>query len=127
MAQPERDITMRSIIAAAALIGMFAAGCKNLAVKDLNAPSLGDLETGTTRSGIAAAVQGLVAETRTNAGGLVATYGAFGREGYNLDPSNPQNAANVYNVLDQDINVGWVTAYRTMKQGNTILGALDAV
>src|SRR6185503_4952695 len=77
--------------------------------------------------GIAAAVQGLIAETRTNAGGLVATYGSFGREGYNLDPSNPQNAANVYNVLDQDINVGWVTAYRTLKQGNTIMTSVDGV
>jgi hypothetical protein len=127
MAQPERDLTMRRIIGAAALIGMLTASCKNLEVSDLNAPSLSDLETGATRSGIAAAVQGLIAETRTNAGGLVSTYGSFGREGYNLDPSNPQNAANVYVSLDQDINVGWVTAYRTLKQGNTVMTSVDGV
>src|SRR6185295_8650705 len=127
MTQP-KEITMRRMTSAAALIGMlFTASCKNLEVSDLNAPSLGDLENGATRSGIAAAVQGLVAETRVNAGGLVATYGAFGREGYNLDPSNPQNAANVYVALDQDINVGWVTAYRTIKVGNTIMSTVDGV
>jgi hypothetical protein len=71
MAQPERDTTMRRIIGAAALIGLLTASCKSLEVPDLNAPSLGDLETGATRSGIAAAVQGLIAESRTNAGGLV--------------------------------------------------------
>jgi hypothetical protein len=119
---------MRRLTSAAAVIGtLLTLGCTNLAVPDLNAPSLSDLQNNATRSGISAAVQGMIAESRTNAGGVVATYGAFGREGSNLDPSNPQNAANIYVTLDQNINVGWVTAYRLLKEGATIIKSVDGV
>src|SRR5260370_20482800 len=41
MAQPERDMTMRRLTSAAAVIGtLLTLGCTNLAGPDLNAPSL---------------------------------------------------------------------------------------
>ncbi|MBI4501905.1 MAG: RagB/SusD family nutrient uptake outer membrane protein [Gemmatimonadetes bacterium] len=112
-----------------ALVGLaVASACKNLDVPNLNAPAIGDLETVPTRSGVATAVQGLVDELRSNQGGVVATFGAFGREGYNLDPSNPQAPANIYVRLDQDAGGGfWTTAYRMLRQGKVVLSATDKV
>ncbi|MBI4420300.1 MAG: RagB/SusD family nutrient uptake outer membrane protein [Gemmatimonadetes bacterium] len=119
---------MRSTTTLAALVGvLLTAACKDLKVPDLNAPSLSGLETGATRSGIATAVQGIIAESRSNAFGVVGTFGALGREGYNLDPSNPQAPANIYVNLDQNLNVGWVTAYRLLKQGNTVITSVDGL
>ena len=112
-----------------ALLGLAtASACKSLDVPNLNAPAIGDLETTPTRSAVATAVQGLVDELRSNQGGVVATFGAFGREGYNLDPSNPQAPANIYVRLDQEAGSGfWTTAYRLMRQGNVVLSAVDKV
>ena len=119
---------MRQVTSLAAVAGLLlTAACKDLHVPDLNAPSLSGLETGVTRSLIATSVQGLIAESRINAGGVVETFGQFGREGYNLDPSNPESPAPVYVFLDQSINVGWVTAYRLLKQGNSTIASVDGV
>src|SRR5215471_16789157 len=94
---------MRSIMPAATLVFALSVGaCSNLQVPDLEAPSLGDLTTNPTRSGVATAAQGLIAETRANGGTISAGFGAYAREGYNLDPSNPQGPANIYVALDQD-------------------------
>ncbi|MBI4421188.1 MAG: RagB/SusD family nutrient uptake outer membrane protein, partial [Gemmatimonadetes bacterium] len=102
--------------------------CGSLDVPNLNAPSVAGLGPDATPSAIATAVQGLIAGTRSSATGIVGTLGAYGREGMNLDPSNPQGAFNTYQLLDQDAWSGtWLSSYRNMAQANLILASLGGV
>jgi hypothetical protein len=92
-----------------------------------NAGTLQDLTATPTRVGVLTATQGLLTLSRLSFGFNALTLGIFGREGYNLDVSNPQNIPNYYTVLG-DLTAGvWTNAYRAFEQANLVTGALDRV
>ncbi len=121
--------TMRHL---APLLLLVAAGaCKNLEVPNYNAQSITELQEGANAAGVATATVGLFATSRDFETSFLSSYtvlsGEFGREGLELDPSNP---AHPVDRLDQigpieAGNAGWGTGYRLIKQGNVLLAALS--
>jgi hypothetical protein len=102
--------------------------CSNLDVPDLQRPSLSGLTGSPTPAGVAAAVGGVLDGARRNGGTITSSWGAYGREGWNLDPSNPQNINNVIVLLDPDAGSGfWSQTYADFRQANTVLAAVDAI
>src|SRR5260370_23153182 len=73
------------------------------------------------------ATQGLISLTRGSANFNALTLGIFGREGYNLDVSNPQNIPNFYTVLGNLAAGVWNNTYQAFEQANLVMGALDRV
>src|SRR5207248_2356960 len=53
--------------------------------------------------------------------------GILGREGYNLDVSNPQNVEGFYTVLGDLAAGAWNNTYQVFEQGNVVMRALDRV
>src|SRR6266480_1463773 len=111
-----------------------ASACKTLDVEDLNYSSVDQLGPGASVASITTAVQGLLSVPRYGIIGAgtvtasVATLGGYGREGMNLDPSNPQGAVSTYVVIDPDTWYDpWLSSYKTMAQANVILKALGGV
>ncbi len=118
----------RRIAALAALIAVV--GCKpDLAVPDYNASSLGGLSSGGPAA-IKTATLGLLVGSRAqNAlpqAAFVSVLGELGREGYSLDPSNPQTNQGRLQILEPNIaSTIWQSSYRNIKQANAVLHALD--
>src|SRR5207237_8726148 len=80
------------------------------------------------RVAVLTATQGLLVPTRASFFFNAQTLGILGREGYNLDVSNPQAIPNWYTVLGPDLAAGvWTNAYRVFKQANLVVNALDGV
>ena len=77
-----------SLVTGATLLVLVA--CKDLMVPDLNNTSLSDLENNPTAAKIATAAQGLLAGTRENVAFYVRDLGIFGREGFDLEPTEPR-------------------------------------
>src|SRR2546426_5159151 len=84
--------TMKTVrLLATGFVAVLGWACKTLDAPDQNASTLQELTTGTpSRAAVLTAASGLLPGLRT-AGPCRATCGYLGREGYNLDPSNPQN------------------------------------
>lgn len=122
----------------AALLGLSLAvgACGEFDAPNQNFSALTELTAGTpSKVTVATAAQGLLGTvTATNAGirgfgGTVAqTWGFYGREGYNLDVSNPQNIGTIYSSTGgnafQNLTL-WVGPYATMKQANIVIAAAD--
>src|SRR5258706_13535317 len=98
MHRTERFRAMRTMNRAAALLAAGVIGLgpsKPLDAPAQNTATLADLTGAPTRASLAAAAQGLVAGIRA-AGPCTGNCAYIGREGMNLDPSNPQGVPNTY-------------------------------
>ena len=107
---------------------LLSGGCKTLDVPDLDSPSIASLTNNPTPSAVADAAQGILFEHRNLLSTFIPIAGEFGREGYALDPSNPQNPRTFFVVLNQDVGSGiWSTAYRNVKEADLVLSAVGSV
>jgi hypothetical protein len=107
-------------LAAAAVVALGA--CNSLDAPDQNAPTLQDLINAPTRSAIAAASQGLLAGLRAS-GPCTGNCAYIGREGMNLDPSNPQGVPTTY-LIGGDF-AAWASSYSNDKMANLIIAGVD--
>lgn len=100
-----------------------AVACKPVDAPDQNAQALSDLTGSPSVSAVATAAQGLLRGLR----GTLTTqlYSRLGREGYNLDPGNPQNFPAYYTTL-ADLNP-WAGPYATIKLADLVMQPLDKV
>ncbi len=93
-----------------------------------NYGTLEDLRSNPSRAAVLAATLGLLTGTRASFGFNAQTLGILGREGYNLDVSNPQAIPNWYTVLSPNLAAGvWTNGYQVFKQANVVTAALDRV
>lgn len=119
-----RPIT--TVVAGASLLVLVA--CKDLTVPDLNNTSLSDLENNPTAAKIATAAQGLLAGTRENVAFYVRNLGIFGREGFDIEPTEPRT---VTQLMEGPLDPGsfgggqWTAAYADIRNVNVLLHALD--
>ena len=106
------------------LVGvLIAVSCQPADAPDQNAQSLTDLTGTPSVSAVTTATQGLIRGMR----GTLTTqlYSRLGREGYNLDPGNPQNFPAYYTTLG-DLNP-WAGPYATIKLADLVIEPLDRV
>ena len=136
MTSTERHRIRRSAISVPALFALLAMGaCKSLDnIPDYNASSLGDLASNPTPAAIQVATTGLLAGSRAENSlpqfSYVAALAEMGREGYALDPSNPQiTQERLEGPLSRGSFAGfiWEEMYRNLKQGNVVLDAVSGV
>ncbi len=126
---------MKSQMKALIVLGTVAlAACNpDLNVPNYNAQSINDLQDSPTPAAISTAAVGVLGASRDfNTSFLqsfVVSSGEFGREGVELDPSNPQHPIDRLLVLAQgEANyAGYPVAYRVIKQANVLIHALDKV
>ena len=107
------------------------AGCKNVEILNTNNPSIDQLTSSPTAATIATATQGMFITIRGLAGTYAQTAGIFGREVYNLDPSEPRTV-NGYLVGPLEpggfgIEFGFGAAFRGIRAGEAILTATEQV
>jgi hypothetical protein len=118
--------TILSVLAGATLVVLVA--CKDLMVPDLNNTSLSDIETNPTAAKIATAAQGLLAGTRENVAFYVRNLGIFGREGFDLEPTEPRT---VTQLMEGPLDPGsfgggqWTPAYADIRNATVLFHALD--
>jgi len=100
-----------------------AVACEPVDAPDQNAQALSDLTGSPSVSAVTTATQGLIRGLR----GTLTTqlYSRLGREGYNLDPGNPQNFPAYYTTLG-DL-APWAGPYATIKLANLVMTPLDNV
>ncbi len=126
---------MKTLRALPAVLALAVAGCKDLAVPDLNNPGLGGLQNNPTRSGILTAATGLLIGSRANWGsqnGPIAILGILGREGYNLDAADPRF---VSSLLIGPLSGGepafggnlWGLHYANIRNANIVINAVNAI
>src|SRR2546427_9383384 len=133
MTQPTRKHSMTQIRLVASLGALLVAtACKNLEVPDYNAQSITDLQQGAGPPAIATATVGLLGISRDfNTSFLsswVVTVGEMGREGVELDPSNPIHPVDRLQRIG-DITTGtagWSIGYNLIRQANVLIKGLDA-
>ena len=122
-------MTKRSLATVAVTALVLAGGCKSFDVPDYYASDLASLQGGAaTKTTVLAALQGLPIGTRNTISSIVLTFGEIGREGYSLDPTNPDS--NAPRMLSPTRALGastWQNGYQAIRQANVVLHALDAV
>jgi hypothetical protein len=115
-----------------ALAGLLGAGaCSEVTVPNYNSPSLEQLTTSPTIGTVNTAVVGMLINLRGRVGTESSALGILGKESYNLDQAEPRN---VLSYLQGPIEPGgfvqdlsWTAGYRNLRQGATILEAVDKV
>jgi hypothetical protein len=115
--------SFRGARVALSLTAFVAAACTPIDAPDQNAPALSDLTGTPSVSAITTAAQGLIRGMRDN--NPTQLYSVLGREGYNLDPSNPQTEPAFYTTLGDLAQ--WAGPYRNIKLANLVLEPLDRV
>ena len=100
-----------------------AVGCKPIDAPDQNAQALSDLTGTPSVSAVTTSAQGLVRGLR--AALATQTFSRLGREGYNLDPGNPQNFPAFYSTLG-DL-APWAVPYSTIKLADLVIAPLEKV
>lgn len=122
---------MNMRITTAALLALALGACGDFQVVDPNGPSIDALEQAPTASALALATQGLFIQARGTANTYAGTAGIFGRETYNIDPSEVRNVLGyLVGPLEPGgfgVDFGWTAEYRLQRQGNIILAGVDAV
>jgi hypothetical protein len=114
----------------ASLVVLAALGaCKEIDIINTNNPSIDQLTTSPSPATVATAAQGLLITIRGLAGTYAQTAGIFGREVYNLDPSEPRTV-NGYLVGPLEpggfgIEFGFGAAFRGIRAGEAILTATN--
>jgi starch-binding outer membrane protein, SusD/RagB family len=135
MHTPTRTRPVYALRAAAILMLLWGSGCNELTVPDFNNLDLGDLENDPTPAKVAQAAQGMLIGARVQVGeqnGYVSLLGILGRESYNFDPADPRF---ITEMLIGPLDGGspafggnlFEFPYRNIRNGNTLLGAIDAV
>ena len=119
----------RDLAVAGLLVG--AGACSEVTVPNYNNPSLEQLTTSPTIGTVNTAVVGMLINVRGRVGTESSAMGILGKESYNLDQAEPRN---VLSYLQGPIEPGgfvqdlsWTTGYRNLRQGATILEAVDKV
>ncbi|HSW29849.1 MAG TPA: RagB/SusD family nutrient uptake outer membrane protein [Longimicrobiales bacterium] len=122
---------MNTRITAIALIAVAFSACGDFEIVDPNGPSIDALEKAPTASALSLATQGLFIQARATVNTYAGFAGIYGRETYNLDPSEVRNLLSyIVGPLEPGgfgIDMGWTNEYRLMRQGNIILAGLEAV
>lgn len=124
---------LRSAIVILALV--WSGGCNELTVPDFNNLDLSDLAKNPTPAKIAQAAQGMLIGARAQIGeqnGYVSLLGILGRESYNFDAADPRF---ITEMLIGPLDGGspafggnlFELPYRNIRNGNTLLGAVDVV
>lgn len=137
MPTPTGSHAARALRSAAALLMLlsWSGGCNELTVPDFNNLDLSDLENDPTPARVAQAAQGMLIGARAQAGeqnGYVSLLGILGRESYNFDPADPRF---ITEMLIGPLDGGspafggnlFELPYRNIRNGNTLLAAVDAV
>ena len=128
---------MSSLVAMSVRLGglvaalTIAGACREVTVPNFNNPSLEQLTTNPTVGTVNTAVVGMLINLRGRVGTEASAMGILGKESYNLDQAEPRN---VLGYLQGPIepggfvqDMGWTAGYRNMRQGVTILDAVDKV
>jgi len=126
MTQRTKYRATRSILSAAALLALAGSACASLDAPDQNAVSLNDLQTNPTPAGVTTATQGLFGILRGWWYSNIVSPGMYGREGYNLDPSNQQAVQFAFEQIDPNPCAAYFS-YRTLARGGIVLDAVDRV
>src|ERR1043166_4032618 len=109
---------------AIALAGLLvAAGCTPVDAPDQNAQALSGLTGSPSVSAITTATQGLMRGLRGTS--TTQLFSRLGREGYNLDPGNPQNFPAFYSTLG-DL-APWAGPYANIKLADLVMAPLERV
>ena len=129
---------MRTVPFAAALGMMVMLGaCDDFDAPNQNNSTLSELTSGApSQVAVATAAQGLIGTVAATNAGLRGAFGfnyqvlgRLGRDGYNLDVSNPQNTDSYYNPVAgngfKNLQL-WTGPYATLKQANIVIAAADA-
>ena len=123
--------TTRSFMLAVAAVVLTAGACSEITVPNYNNPSLEQLTNNPTTGTVNTAVVGMTINLRGRVGTEASALGILGKESYNLDQAEPRN---VLSYLQGPIEPGgfvqdlsWTTGYRNLRQGATILEAVDKV
>src|SRR5882672_2687302 len=121
----------RQIGLALAGIVLVSGACSEVTVPNYNSPSLEQLTTNPTANTVNTALIGMLINVRGRDGTEASAMGILGKESYNLDQAEPRN---VLSYLQGPIEPGgfvqdlsWTTGYRNLRQGATILEAVDKV
>ena len=120
MTSASRSMCGRALSLAGLLVTF---GCTPVDGPDQNAQALTDLTGTPSASAVATAAQGLIKGMRGS--GATQLYSRLGREGWNLDPGNPQNFPAFYSTL-ADL-APWAGPYATIKEADLVLAPLDRV
>ena len=104
-------------------------GCNTVDIINTNNPSIDQLTGSPTPATVATAAQGMLITIRGLSGTYARTAGIFGREVYDLDPSEPRTV-NGYLVGPLEpggfgIEFGFGAAYRGIRAGEAILTATE--
>src|SRR6185436_16676144 len=124
-------LTMKKTIGVVAVLALVS--CKSLDAPDFKATSLGDLTNNPTATVVATALQGLPLVTRDQAvgssyAGLVVSFGEIGREGFGLDPANPDQQSR--RLVSETRSLGqevWRVGYQALSQAVLCQHAVDAL
>ncbi|MBI4500385.1 MAG: RagB/SusD family nutrient uptake outer membrane protein [Gemmatimonadetes bacterium] len=109
---------------------VFGAACGDFEVPNYSAQSITELQSGANAAQVGAAVVGVMGISREFETSFLQSHisltGTFGREGMELDPSNPQHPIDRLDQIGtgEPSYAGWSAGYRLIKQGNVILAAL---
>ena len=109
---------------------MVALAACDMAVEDLNNPSVSSITNSPSRLDVATAAQGLLRTTRGNTAAMVQWMGAFGREGYPMSQTGASLTGSVINPLNGGNFPGttlWEAPYRNIRNANLVLTALENV
>jgi hypothetical protein len=110
---------------ALSLVSLLAAGACSAPIDapDQNAQALSDLTGTPSVSALTTATQGLLKGLRATQ--TTQLFSRLGREGYNLDPGNPQNFPAYYTTLG-DL-APWALPYATIKLADLVIEPIDRV
>jgi hypothetical protein len=121
----------RQLAAGLAAIAVLSSACADVTVPNYNNPSLEQLTTTPTANTVNTAAIGMLINLRGRVGTEASAMGILGKESYNLDQAEPRN---VLSYLQGPIEPGgfvqdlsWTTGYRNLRQGATILDAVEKV
>lgn len=124
-----RRVTL-SLLAGALLLG----ACRDLTVPDYNNPSIEELESTPTRTGVNAAATGLLVVARNNIASpnaYISLLGIIGRESYNFDPGEPRFITEMLGgPMSPSGAFGgnvWAVRYRNVRNANIVLSAVEKV
>src|SRR5262245_13472774 len=125
--------TAKVLIGGLAFAGVLltAGACSEVTVPNYNNPSLEQLTGSPTIGTVNTATVGMLINLRGRVGTEASAMGILGKESYNLDQAEPRN---VLSYLQGPIEPGgfvqdlsWTTGYRNLRQGATVLEAVDKV
>lgn len=108
---------------------LFTAACGDaFDIPNTNAPTVEELTGNPTKSTLARAALGVAAAFRNDVAGEIATWGPFGREGYNLNGNDPRLTGETIRGPLEPGGVGggsWAGKYQALRSTNNYIVAID--